>query len=113
MHETALAKRILEEVLSRAEGRRVRVVRGAVMEDEALSAGALGFHFEAHARGTVAQGAALELELRHVRATCQDCKQSFLPDHHVRLCPSCGSSHTILEGETGVRIDSIEVDEVG
>jgi hydrogenase nickel incorporation protein HypA/HybF len=109
MHETALAKRVLEAVLERARGARVLVVRGAVAEDEALSLEALRFHFAAHARGTVAEGARLELELRHLSARCSACRHQFLPEHHVRLCPRCGSLETVLEGEPGVRIDAIDV----
>jgi hydrogenase nickel incorporation protein HypA/HybF len=111
MHETALAKRILDEVLARAEGRRVRRVTGAIAEDEALSADSLSFHFAAHARGTPAETAELALELHHVSARCRACGRTFLPEHHVRLCPHCGSRETELEGETGVRVESIVVDE--
>jgi hydrogenase nickel incorporation protein HypA/HybF len=111
VHETSLAKRILDEVVARSGGSRVTRIRGVIAEDEALSREALGFHFAAHARATVAEGAELELELRHVTARCGACGHGFLPEHHVRLCPRCGSPQTWLEGETGVRIDSIDVSE--
>lgn len=111
MHETALAKQILTEVLARAEGRSVKRVAGTIAEDEALSHDALVFHFRAHARGTVAASADLSLALRHLTAHCKSCGCSFLPDHHVRLCPSCGSTETELDGEAGVRIENIVVDE--
>jgi len=111
MHETALAKRILDEVLARADGRPVRRVRGVVAEDEVLSRESLAFHFRAHALGTVAAEAELFFELRHLSARCTACSHVFLPDHHVRLCPACGSASTVLDGETGVRIGSIDVEE--
>ena len=111
MHESSLAKRILSEVLARAGERPVRRVTGVVAEDEALSREALGFHFRAHARGTLAESAELELELRQVSARCRACGADFLPDHHVLLCPSCGSTDAALEGETGVFIDSIVVED--
>ena len=111
MHETALAKRILVEVLDRAGGRTVRTVRGVIAEDEALSREALAFHFRGHARGTSAELAELELELRRVSARCTSCGHVFLPDHHVRICPSCDAAGATLDGETGVFIDSIVVEE--
>jgi hydrogenase nickel incorporation protein HypA/HybF len=110
MHETALAKRILDVVIARAAGSRVTRVRGEVAEDEALSHAALAFHFEAHARGTPAEGALLELELRHVDARCSSCALVFLPEHHARVCPRCGSLETVLQGETGVYVSSIDVE---
>jgi len=80
-----------------------------VAEDEALNRESLAFHFTAHARGTVAAEAELMLELRHVSARCSACGLVFLPEHHVRLCPGCGSTETALSGETGVRISSLDV----
>jgi hydrogenase nickel incorporation protein HypA/HybF len=110
MHETSLAKQILNAVLERAEGRRVRLVRGSIAEDEALSAEALAFHFRAHAQGSVAEFARLELELLHLSARCGACATVFLPDHHVRLCPACGSTDAVLEGHPGVHVEDIEVE---
>ena len=112
MHETALAKRILEEVLARAGERLVLRVRGTIAEDEALHPESLEFHFRAHAKGTLAESAELALELRHVSARCRACGAVYLPDHHVRLCPRCASTEADLEAETGVFIESIEVDEL-
>lgn len=111
MHETALARDVLAAVLERAEGRVVRVVRGLVAEDEALSAASLEFHFRAHARGTPAENARLELELKRLSARCYGCGAVFLPDHHLHLCPECGSTDATLDGEPGVHVESIEVDE--
>ena len=110
MHETSLAKQILQAVLERAGGRRVRLVRGSIAEDEALSAEALSFHFQAHARGSLAESARLEFELLHLSARCRACDMVFLPDHHVRLCPACGSTDATLEGRPGVHVEDIEVD---
>jgi hydrogenase nickel insertion protein HypA len=109
VHETTLAKRILAVVLERAAGRSVTVVRGRIAEDELLSSEALELHFRAHARDTNAAHARLELELHRLSARCKSCSARFLPDHHVRLCPECGSTDAELEGDSGVRIESIEV----
>lgn len=111
MHETSLARRILSAVLAKSAGARVLRIRGVVAEDEALSHEALAFHFAAHARGTAAEGAALAFELRQVSARCNACGTSYLPEHHVRLCPRCGSTDATLDAETGVYVDSIDVAE--
>lgn len=113
MHESALARQILEAVLSRARSEhatRVRAVRGWVAETETLSAQSLGFHFSAHARGTPAEGASLELRLIHVEARCRACGTRYAPEHHLLLCPSCGGTDGELLGQTGLGIDTLEVD---
>lgn len=96
---------------ARADGAsRVRVVTGWVAETETLSAESLAFHFAAHARGTPADGARLELRLIHVGARCASCQRTYAPEHHVLLCPSCGSGEGELLGPTGLGVDSIEVE---
>ena len=113
MHETSLAKQLLEVALTRAHehgANRVLVVKGWIAETERLDASALELHFRAHARGTAAERARLDLELRHVEARCSGCGASYLPEHHLLLCPECGSTEATLSGETGVGIDTLEVD---
>jgi hydrogenase nickel incorporation protein HypA/HybF len=113
MHESTLARQVLDTVLQRAVSdgaSRVRVVRGWVAETESLSADSLSFHFAAHARGTNAEGARLLLELIHVEARCRACGRTYAPEHHLLLCPACGSTDGEQLGRTGLAITSIEVE---
>lgn len=114
MHESPLAKQVLDAVLARARhgsARRVRVVRGSIAETEGLSPDTLGFHFTAHAVGTPAEGAKLELRLVRVDARCRTCHATYTPEHHILLCPACGSLEADLLGRVGLGIVSLEIDE--
>jgi hydrogenase nickel incorporation protein HypA/HybF len=113
MHESSLARQILAAVLARATAAgasRIRVVCGSLADSEALSAESLALHFAAHARGTPAEGARLELRLVHIAARCRGCGATYSPAHHVLLCPACGSTDATLLGESGLRIESMEAD---
>ena len=110
MHETLLAKDLLRVVLERAEGARVLEVKGTIAETEALRPDVLDFHFQAHARGTLAEGARLDLRLVHVRARCGRCGHEYRPDHHATVCPRCSCAEAELLGATGVSLDSMEVE---
>jgi hydrogenase nickel incorporation protein HypA/HybF len=116
MHESSLARQILELSLAeaaRAGGSRVRAVRGRVAETETLSRTSLELHFHARAAGTPAAGARLEIELVHVEARCRACGAIYRPEHHVVLCAGCGSTDGELLGATGLWIESIEVADEG
>ena len=116
MHESSLGKQIVDISLAAAEeakGSRIRGVRGWVAETETLSGQAIELHFRAHARGTKAEGARLELELRHVSARCRTCATTYLPEHHLLLCPSCGSTDGEELGERGLKIEAIDLDDDG
>ncbi len=113
MHESSLAKQILATVLDRGarEGAvRVRAVRGWIAETERLSVESITFHFRALARGTIAEDADLDLLVRHVEARCVACGAVFLPDHHVLLCPRCGSTDGELLGRVGILVESMDVE---
>lgn len=113
MHESSLAKQILDTVLERAHAEnatRVRMVKGWVGETESLSRESLAFQFSAHAKGTIAEHATLELDLNHVEAKCEECEMTYLPEHHLLFCPHCGSTEATLLGKVGLGIDTIDVE---
>jgi hydrogenase nickel insertion protein HypA len=113
MHESSLGKAVLTAVLERAaaeNAKQIRKVSGWIAETESLDPSAIRFHFQAHARGTPAEGAELELRLVWVEAECASCKTRYKPEHHLLLCPSCGSTEGVVLGETGLGLDSIEID---
>ncbi|MRG93729.1 hydrogenase maturation nickel metallochaperone HypA [Polyangium spumosum] len=113
MHESSLGKEVLRLVLARADeegAARVCAVRGWIAETERLAPEAIAFHFEAHARGTKAEGARLDLALRWVEAECKTCRSHYRPEHHLLLCPACGSTEGTVLGETGLAVEAIEVE---
>jgi hydrogenase nickel incorporation protein HypA/HybF len=113
MHESSLARQLLTEVLRQAsasEAKRVLAVRGWLAETEALNRDAIEFHFGALAKGTAAESATLNLVLIHVAARCSACDKTYKPEHHLTLCPSCGSTDGELLGPTGFGLESIDVD---
>jgi len=113
MHETSLAKQILGLALDQArrhDSQRVLRIRGWIAETEALSTEALSFHFAAHATGTAAAGASLDLELTHVRAKCRHCGEVYEPEHHFTLCPVCNTTEAELLGETGFGVTEVELE---
>lgn len=113
MHESSLGKQVLDVILAKAAesgALRVRRVCGWIAETEHLDPDAIAFHFAAHARGTPAEGAALELELSWIEARCHGCGLRYTPDHHVLLCPDCGATEAELLGEPGIGIETMDVE---
>lgn len=114
MHESTLAKRLLEAVIEIADERHARhvvSVHGWISECEPLDRSSIEAHFSANANGTVAEGARLELRLDHVAARCAECGATYLPTGHLTLCPQCGSPDSELTGATGAGIEALEVED--
>src|ERR1035437_7449023 len=109
MHESQLARQVLEVVLARAraEGaQQVVAVRGWLADSEGISVESLAFHFEAHARGTLAEGAKLGIAIKRISASCLACKETFETDDHVAECPRCGSLNCAWSSAPGLGIEA-------
>lgn len=113
MHELSLAQGIVDVVRDAARVerfarvRRVRVVVGALACVEPT---ALSFGFESVAKGTVAEGATLELELLPGAAQCVACGRRVEIASRAEVCPACGSGQLLVTGGDELRVKDLEVD---
>ena len=112
MHELSIAcslvKAAIEEAARHGVTRvaRVDVVLGALsgVEMEALT-----FCFPAVARGTVCEGATLDVEVEPARGHCPACGSTSDVRDFMSSCPSCGTWPIGLEGGREMRLKALEV----
>jgi hydrogenase nickel incorporation protein HypA/HybF len=110
MHELAITEQIVSIVDQAARGRRVTRVTLEIGALAGVMGDAIAFCFEALARGTALDGAALDIVQIGGRARCRLCGDEFAADAFYAPC-RCGS-HELdwLRGqELGVK--SIEIEE--
>jgi hydrogenase nickel incorporation protein HypA/HybF len=104
----ALTQSVVDAVCERAAGRRVHSVRLEVGTLSAVVPDAMTFCFELATEGTVADGASLEIDMRHGEARCRTCDASFEMNDLILLCP-CGSADVEVLAGRDLRILSMEV----
>ena len=111
MHEGSVGHNLLHAVLRAAGERgagRVTTIRARVGGLHPADPESVRFHFERDARGTPAEGAALEIEPVPPSARCPACGISF--DYHAAAngcCPDCGSKE--LEAVIPPEVELIEI----
>ena len=92
MHELGIVRNIVAIVGEAAKGRRVRRVSIEVGELSGVMTDAIAFCFEVVARGTLVEGAALEIREIEGRARCDACgaefatETLFMPAPAARAC---------------------------
>jgi hydrogenase nickel incorporation protein HypA/HybF len=95
LHELSIAQDILQAVLSEAQkagGKRIEGIhvkaRESIhhMEDYSLET-----CLEAIAKGTIAEGVKIEIELIPPTLRCKECDFTFLAQGSTLLCPRCRS----------------------
>jgi hydrogenase nickel incorporation protein HypA/HybF len=112
MHEMSLAEGILQIVEDTARQNAAARVRAVVLEIGRLShveEQALRFCFDAVTRGTVADGARLDVLATPGRAWCMPCGESVALQRLGDACPLCGSYQLQVTHGEEMKVKEIEV----
>lgn len=119
MHEAsaseALVKMVAEEALSRgrAEDRSYRITRIRLVVGEATGymRESLEFYVAASAKGTPAEGAALDIRYVKPLLRCPSCGLEYERKRFTFECPACGAQGIMTKVGREFYVDSIEIDE--
>ncbi|QID16862.1 hydrogenase maturation nickel metallochaperone HypA [Nitrogeniibacter mangrovi] len=113
MHEMSLAEGIRGIVEDSAREQGFTRVNAVVLEVGALSSvevEALRFCFDVVMRGTLAEGARLDIEPVPGRGWCLPCGQTVDIAALYDPCPVCGSYQVQATGGTEMRVIALDVD---
>jgi hydrogenase nickel incorporation protein HypA/HybF len=114
MHEVSLAEGILRIVEDSARRNGARRVKAVTLEIGALAhvaPHALRFCFDAVTRGSVADGAVLEIATVPGLAWCMPCGERIPLSRLGDPCPSCGSYQVQVIGGEEMRVREILIDD--
>lgn len=115
MHEISLTQSLLDivEEYARREGfARVNILKLSFGRLSCLDPDSLDFAFAVQSRGTKAEGARLEFDIRPAVVYCDDCGgEATLPGPFELLCPRCGGDRVRLTGGTEeLKLQEMDVD---
>lgn len=112
MHEMSLAEGMVTAVQEQSKLQNFRHVKRVVLEIGALShvdPHAMEFSFEAATRGTLMDGADLEILSPAGQARCFACDSDVTIERRGDGCPNCGSHQLIVTGGEDMKIKALEV----
>lgn len=113
MHEMSLAEGILQIVEDAAAKQAFRKVTEVRLEIGALSGvepEALTFCLEVVFRGSVAEGARVELERLPGQGYCLDCGETVAVNALYDACPKCGGYQVQATGGAEMRVKDLLVE---
>lgn len=113
MHEMAIGASLvgLIEEESRKQGfSKVRVIRVELGEIGHVEPEALRFCFDSVGRGTIAEGARLDIVLVGGAGWCLDCGKTVVLTERFGACPECGHHHVQMTAGDELRLKELEVD---
>lgn len=112
MHEMALAEsviRIVERTARDAGVDRIGLVRLEIGALSHVEPRALEFAFQAVSVGSLAEGAALEIDRPPGKAWCHDCGTTVEIGQLGEACPRCGGYKLQISGGDELRVKDMEV----
>jgi len=109
MHELAITESMVAAVAEAVGVARVARVRLQVGRLAGVVPQALQFCFEACARGTTLEGAALQIDEIPARGRCRDCGAELTMNSFVDTC-ACGCIEVELMSGQELRITQVEVE---
>lgn len=113
MHEMALAESVREivEETARANGaRRVSLVRLEIGRLSQVEIEAMRFAFDVVRRGSLAEGARLEIVETDGTAWCMRCSDTVVIGRRGDPCPACQSFQLQVTGGDRMRVMDIEIE---
>jgi hydrogenase nickel incorporation protein HypA/HybF len=112
MHELALSHNMVEIIKREAilqAFQRVETVRMEIGMLSCVEPDALRFCFDTATKGTVAEGARLEIITVAAQVLCEDCGARGEIDRWGVACHACGSHRLEIRGGDQMRIKDLEV----
>jgi hydrogenase nickel incorporation protein HypA/HybF len=113
MHEMSLIESVValvEDERRKQDFSRVRVIRLAVGVLGHAEPEALRFCFDAVTRGTIADGARLEIDQVLGEGWCPSCRQSVSLSERFDPCPVCGDTQVKMRAGDELRLSELEVE---
>ncbi|MCB1737257.1 MAG: hydrogenase maturation nickel metallochaperone HypA [Gammaproteobacteria bacterium] len=113
MHEMSLCESVVEILNTEAKRQGFRRVKTVWLEIGVLSGAepeAMRFCFDAVTKGSLADGAQLEIIETAGQAWCLNCAKSVLVQQRFDACPECGGFQLQITGGDALRVKELEVE---
>ncbi|WP_153111831.1 hydrogenase maturation nickel metallochaperone HypA [Propionivibrio limicola] len=113
MHEMSLAEGVLQIIEETAEVEGFQAVRKVTLEIGQLAAvepEAMRFCFDAAMRGSLAEGAELEIVEVPGSGWCVECATTVPMPEIIAACPYCGNCQLQATGGMEMKVTSLEVE---
>jgi hydrogenase nickel incorporation protein HypA/HybF len=113
VHESAITESLLQLALEKAreaKAGKITRINLTVGELAGVVPDCVQFYFDIISKNTLADGAALNFEMKPTLLRCRKCHREFIPADHNWDCPDCRELSTEIVAGRECFMESIEVE---
>ena len=113
MHEMSIAQSVLDIILQESRNHKLNRVISVALKVGDLSAvesESLRFCFELVSKGTLVEGARLDIERIQITCRCRDCGVDFTVKELVFSCPACEGPRVEMLSGRELNVESFEAE---
>ena len=113
MHELAITQSMFDLVMKhaeQAEAKKVKKINLIIGEMTGVVSECVDFYLGFLSKGTIAEGAVLNVETVPAKAACRDCGETFELKEFDWTCPGCGGTSLQISSGKELFVESIEVE---
>jgi len=113
MHELSYAQSMIDQIetcLQKETFHRVKCVNLKIGKISGIEPTALDFCFESCSKGTLLEGAKLNIEVIPYKIHCNTCKHEEILDDYSHVCPNCLKTNIQVLGGQEIELTNLEVD---
>ncbi len=111
MHELSYASAIVAAAARHADGNPVTLVTVRAGRLRQVAPGSLEFYWDLVTRGTVCDGARLDLQIVPCVLACETCSHEWELDAPLFRCPRCDGADVSVHHGNELEIESIVIEE--
>ncbi|MGD0780864.1 MAG: hydrogenase maturation nickel metallochaperone HypA [Dehalococcoidales bacterium] len=113
MHEASITESMLSLALEKAveaKAGKITRINLVVGELSGVVPDCVQFYFDHISKNTIAEGAALNFEVKPTQIRCRKCNTVFTPANHEWACPKCHETSVEIASGRECYMESIEVE---
>ena len=113
MHEASITESLLSLALEKAaeaKAGKITRINLVVGELSGVVADCVQFYFDHISKNTIAEGAALNFEVKPTQIKCRKCQTVFTPADYKWACPKCHETSVEIASGRECYMESIEVE---
>jgi len=113
MHELSYMESMIDQIkdaMKHENFKSIKTIRLKIGKFSGIEPSCLDFCFESCSKGTIVEGATLNIDLVPLRVFCANCMEEYTLEEFSHICPVCFRPGLTIKSGQEIQLTDLEVD---